>query len=79
MNAYNPYEGIVEESTEELSELDKAMLSYIRKEASSGLTARMYEDLYNIKLTEKDCHAIYTLSSDDLETYILHTYPELFI
>ena len=79
MNVYNWDEDVVEESSEELSELDKVMLSYIRKEASSGLTARMYEDLFGIKLTEKDHHAIDTLSSNDLNTYMLNTYPELFI
>lgn len=79
MNVYNWDEGIVEESTEELSELDKAMLSYIRKEASLGLTLRMYEDLFGIKLTEKDYHAIDTLPSDDLKSYMLNTYPEFFI
>lgn len=79
MNVHNWDEGVVEEPTEELSELDKAMLSHFHKEAIAGLTIRLYEDLYDIKLTEKDCHAIYTFSSDDLNTYMLNTYPELFI
>ena len=79
MNVYNWDIDVVEEFTEELSELDKAMLSYIRKEASSGLTAQMYKNLFGIKLTEKDYHAIDTLSSDDLNTYMLSTYPEFFI
>lgn len=79
MNAYNWDEGVVEESTEELSELDKAMLSHLHKEAIAGRIIRLYEDLYDIKLTEKDCHAIYAFSSNDLNTYMLNIYPEFFI
>lgn len=79
MNVYNWDEDVTEKPSEELDELDEAILSYMREQAMAGLNVKYYNEVYGIRFTTEDYAYLEKEGYHLLDKYVKDTYPEVFI